>query len=253
VRRLTPLGQPLAGRGVTTTLGSLSREGTRGSSQLSPDQTLSATTFVLEPEFPWAAGVQSTDGPLDQVAIFVGGFRKDCLLRSVSALGASVSGELATEAGSQVALELPTGQRPAGTIEWINGLDAGVRFKAPVNVMPLINRQLLSQPVERRKLPRVELRCNAWVELDGEFTSAIVRNVSAGGVQLEGQSLPEVGSDVRLFIEGLNVPPAKVIWKKGELAGLQFTVELPWASVFHWVREVARTSQYNSEPPSSEA
>jgi hypothetical protein len=167
----------------------------------------------------------------------------ECLLRSVSSLGATVSGELATEAGEDVALELATGQRPSGIMEWIDGREGGVRFKEPVNVVPLINRQLLSQPVERRRLPRVELRCRAWVEFDGEFLSAIVRNLSSGGVQFEGETLPEAGSDVRLFIEGLNVPPAKVVWKKGELAGVQLSSELPWATVIHWIRELARSRQ----------
>jgi hypothetical protein len=210
---------------------------------LSQDEALSATTFVLEPDLPWAAGLQCVDGPLDQAAIFVGGFRRECLLRSVSSLGATVSGELATEAGAEVALELATGQRPSGILEWIDGSEGGVRFKEPVNVVPLINRQLLSQPVERRRLPRVELRCLAWVEFDGEFSAATVRNISSGGVQFEGEALPEVGSDVRLFIEGLNVPPAKVVWKKGDLAGVQLTTELPWAIVIHWIRELARSRQ----------
>jgi hypothetical protein len=215
---------------------------------LPQDQALSATTFVLEPELPWAAGVQSTDGPLDQVAIFVGGFRKDCLLRSVSSLGATISGELGTEAGAEVALELATGQRPAGIVEWICGNEGGVRFKEPINVVPLINRQLLSQSADRRRLPRVELRCRAWVEVDGEFSAATVRNISSGGVQFEGEALPEVGSDVRLFIEGLNVPPAKIVWKKGELAGVQLTTELPWSIVIHWIRELARSRQVATGP-----
>lgn len=202
----------------------------------------SQTAYVLEPWLPWDAAVRPDDGSaLESVALFDGGYRKHCLLRNVSPLGATVSGELGLEPGAEVSLELPTGQRPKATAEWVEGRDAGLRFEQPVSVIPLINRQLLSQPVERRKVPRVEIRARAWVETDGEFIEAALRNISSHGLQVEATGLPEVGSGLRVFIEGLNVPPAKLIWKEGDVAGVELTAELPWATTIQWIRGLARS------------
>ncbi len=204
----------------------------------------SQTAYVLEPTLPWHASVRADDGSaLDSVALFDGGHRKQCLLRTVSPLGATVRGDLGLEAGAEVSLELPTGQRPKAKAEWVEGNDAGLCFDQPVSVIPLINRQLLSQPVERRRVPRVEIRARSWIEIDGEFIEASLRNLSSHGLQVQAAGLPDIGSNVRVFIEGLNVPPAKLIWKDGDVAGLELTAELPWATTILWIRELARSSQ----------
>jgi len=207
------------------------------------NEVQSQTAYVLEPALPWEAAIRPDDGSaLESVALFDGGYRKQCLLRNVSPLGATVRGELGLEPGAEVSLELPTGQRPKATAEWVDGSDAGLRFEQPVSVIPLINRQLLSQPVERRKVPRVEIRARAWIEYNGGFIEATLRNISSHGLQVEAAGLPDIGSNVRLFIEGLNVPPAKLVWTDGEVAGMELTAELPWATTIQWIREVARFS-----------
>lgn len=204
----------------------------------------SQTAYVLEPALPWDAAVRAEDGSdLESVALFEGGYRRDCLLRNVSPLGATVTGELGLAPGAEVSLELPTGQRPKATAEWVDGGDTGLKFEQPVSVIPLINRQLLSQPVERRKVPRVEIRARAWVESDGEFVEAALRNISSHGLQVEASGLPDVGTTVRVFLEGLNVPPAKLMWKDGDVAGLELAGELPWAATIQWIRELARSNQ----------
>lgn len=89
----------------------------------------------------------------------LGGARRGGVVRS--ALGATLTGEIATRQGEELALELVTGQRPTAIVEWLSGGEAGVRFKQPIDVLALIKRTLISQPAERRSMPRVELRCGA--------------------------------------------------------------------------------------------
>ena len=122
-------------------------------------QIPSLTTFVVGDRLPWpessVAGEQAL--PSDPAIVYQAGFAKPCTLRRISALGAIVRGELAN-APECVALELETGQRPAGTIAWQDRDETGITFKEPVNLLALITRKLVSQPVERRAVPRVELR-----------------------------------------------------------------------------------------------
>jgi hypothetical protein len=204
-------------------------------------QSSSLTTFVVGERLPWpedsAAGEEPR--PYDPAIVYEAGFAKKCALRKISALGAIVRGALDNTPDQCVALELQTGQRPPGTIAWQNGVEAGICFKEPVNVLALITRNLVSQPAERRAIPRVELRCDAWIKDGDEFAPASLRNISARGLQLEGESLPPSGATISLFIEGLNIPAGQVVWRKDNLAGVELQHDLSWACIIPWLRAVA--------------
>ena len=49
---------------------------------------------------------------------------------------------------------------------------------------------LVSQPVERRSMPRVELRCAVHIKYAEHYQPATMRNISARGLQIEGEGLP---------------------------------------------------------------
>ena len=142
--------------------------------------------------------------------------------------------------GDEVAIELPTGQRPAGTVEWVADGEAGIRFRQPIDMLALLNRKLVSQPGERRTMPRVELRCRVGIKWSGCLAAATLRNISARGLQVEGDGLPPRDTFVALFIDGLVVPAGEVVWRKGELAGIELMEELSWSSIMPWIRETGR-------------
>ena len=64
----------------------------------------------------------------------------------------------------------------------------------------------------------------------------MVRNISARGLQLEGDELPAIGTFVSVFVEGLNMPAGEVIWRHDSLAGIEVFEELSWTSIIPWVR-----------------
>ena len=205
-------------------------------------EAFSVTTFVMAAQLPWPDDAPPADalGALDPVALIVGGTRRDCAIRKISALGATVRGVTGETLGAEVAVELATGQRPAGTIEWVAGGEAGIRFKQPIDMVALLNRTLISQPGERRTMPRVELRCSVGLKWGGSLETATLRNISARGLQIEGDFLPPRETFVSLFIEGLVVPAGEVMWRKGNLAGIELMEELRWSSLMPWVREMGR-------------
>jgi len=90
----------------------------------------SVTTFVMAAQLPWPDDAPPADalGALDPVALIVGGERRDCAIRKISALGATVRGASGEAPGAEVAVELATGQRPTGTIDWVSGGEAGIRL-----------------------------------------------------------------------------------------------------------------------------
>ena len=206
----------------------------------------SVTTFIMEKRLPWPAGSSDAgvSGPFDAGLIYDDAEPRECTIRNISALGATLCGDLKKAPGEEIALELATGQRPAATIEWASAGEVGIRFKQPIDMLALINRKLISQPAERRAMPRVEIRCAVYVKWCANLEPAILRNISANGLQLEGASLPPRGTLVGVFVEGLNVPSGEVVWQKGGLAGIELFEELSWTSIIPWIREVGRAAAH---------
>ena len=207
----------------------------------------SVTIFVMTAGLPWSDDARADDargadalGALDPVALFEGARQCQCGIRKISALGTTIRGPVSKAAGDAVAIELATGQRPAGTIDWVAGGEAGIRFARPIDMMALLNRKLVAQATERRTMPRVELRCGVGIKWSGNLASAQLRNISAKGLQVEGEDLPPRDSFISLFIDGLVVPAGEVVWRKGNLAGIELMDELKWSSIMPWIREVGR-------------
>ena len=208
-------------------------------------QSVSLTSFVMADRLPWAEGssaAPSGAGRFDPAAVIDGGQRRACTIRSLSPLGATLTGDIGTRAGAELALELVTGQRPAATVEWVESGEVGVRFKQPIDVLALINRTLIAQPAERRSMPRVELRCGVRLKWGATTCDALLRKISARGMQLEADGLPAKGTYLSIQIDGLNVPPGEVMWQKDNLAGILLMDELSWTSLMPWIRRIGGTN-----------
>lgn len=204
----------------------------------------SVTTFVMNADVPWPADSLPADrlGALDPVTVYEGGEAQPCTISKISPLGATIRGGGARTVGGEVAIELATGQRAAGTIAWAVGDEAGVRFKQPIDMMALLNRKLVAQTSERRKMPRVELRCHVGLKWGPNLAAATLRNISAQGLQIEGDGLPPRDTFISLFIDGLNMPSGVVVWQKDRLAGIELMEELAWSSIMPWIRDTQRRS-----------
>lgn len=206
----------------------------------------SVTTFVMAARLPWPDDVLPADalGSLDPVALYEAGHSRPCAVRKISSLGTTIRGTVTQAPGDEVAVELATGQRPVGTIDWVAGGEVGIRFKQPIDMLALLTRKLVEQPGERRAMPRVELRCAVGVKWGINVAAATLRNISARGLQIEGDGVPPRDTLVTMFIDGLNLPAGEVVWSKGNLAGIELIRELAWSSIMPWIREVSRRAAH---------
>jgi hypothetical protein len=208
-------------------------------------EATSVTTFVVGDRLPWPdEALAALDrGPFDAAAIFLSGAREPCTIRKISALGVTIVCDLAPALGEKVAVELATGQRASGKISWTSGKELGVKFDDHVDMAALLNRKLVSLTPERRSIPRVEVRSTAYVKWSQSLSLATLRNISARGLQLESEDLPAVGTYVAVFVDGLNIPPGDVVWRRGALAGIELFEELSWTSIIPWVRQMIRKGE----------
>ena len=206
----------------------------------------SITTFVVGDRLPWQDdSPQPHDrGPFDGAAIYFSGERKDCVIRKISTLGVTVGSDMVPALGDRVSIEIATGQRPSGRIAWSRRGELGVRFDDSIDVVALLNRKLISQTPDRRTMPRLEVQCLAHLKSGGRFWPAKLRNISSGGLQVEADELPALGTFVSVFVEGLNIPSGEVIWNRGGLAGIELFEELSWTSIIPWVRSLVRKGSH---------
>ncbi|MEO7277779.1 MAG: PilZ domain-containing protein [Sphingomicrobium sp.] len=204
------------------------------------------TTFVVEDRLPWpdeAYGLPER-GPFDAAVLCDAGGREDCAILRISTRGATVRSERERRPGQIVAIELETGKRTSGRIAWIQRGELGLAFDEPVDMLALLNRTLVSQPVERRTMPRVEIRCPAQVKCGAALLASALRDISASGLQLEGKNLPAVGSYITVLVEGLVVPAGEIAWRRGGRAGVELFEPMRWTSVIPWVRSMVRRTAH---------
>lgn len=195
------------------------------------------TIYSLSDEPPRANGSEREErGRLQPGAVGQGSLREICFLRKITPLGAALCMEGKPAVGDRLDLELLTGDRLRGRVEWVQGSDVGLRFDDEADMFALITRNLVHQPGDARKMPRIELNCPAWLEAGSRREVVTVTNVSDGGARIETR-VPLVGHEqVILTLDGFRPAPGIVRWVSGHVAGIAFAPELPWQELMPWLR-----------------
>jgi len=81
---------------------------------------------------------------------------------------------------------------------------------------------------EPRRAPRASLFLAATLQQDGWAMAVLIRNLSAGGAQIEGAVVPAQGSTVRLC-RGRHGVDAVVVWQSPGQCGLRFEATIDTA------------------------
>ncbi|MDQ4088629.1 MAG: PilZ domain-containing protein [Pseudomonadota bacterium] len=204
------------------------------------------TIYSLSGEVPPAGAVaQAAEASVLQPgALVVGSVRQICLIRKLSAGGAVLHADLPVGEGRRLELELETGEQLDGTIAWRHGSELGLRFDEPLDVLPILARNLASQPGERRRMPRVELVCPALLETDADRGVVTIRDIAQGGARIETPCALGPEQRVRVTPEGLRTLKATVRWVSGPAAGIAFDPELAWQELMPWLR-----ARHSASPP----
>lgn len=195
------------------------------------------TIYSLSDEPPRSGGREREDrARLQPGAVGRGSLREICFLRKITRLGAVLSMETAPAVGEELDLELLTGDRLRGSVEWVEGSDVALRFDEPADMFALITRNLVQQPGDGRRMPRIELDCAAWLEAGSRREIVAVRNLSDGGARIETRVPLVAHEQIVLTLDGFRPAPAVVRWVQGCAAGLAFSPELPWHELMPWLR-----------------
>lgn len=196
------------------------------------------TVYSLSGEVPPVDGAFETDeSGLWPGALISGSVRLVCSIRKISAGGAVLHVDQPVAVGDRLELELMTGAQLAGTIAWQRGSEAGMRFDAPIDVFAIIAQDIVSQPGERRRMPRVETVCPALLETARGTELVSTRDISQGGVKID-MPFPLVAEErVLITIDGLPPIQSVVRWSERNVAGIAFLPELRWQDLMLWLKE----------------
>jgi len=196
------------------------------------------TVYSLSSDVPPldAALLVAEDSSLQPGALIVGSIRQLCLIRKISAGGAVLHADLPVEAGQRLELELETGEQLDGMIAWRRGLEFGLRFDERIDVLPILARNLASQPGERRRMPRVEIAAPALIETGSGTELVTTRDIAQGGAKVETPHPLKLDERVTITPEGLRPIEGVVRWVEGRIAGVSFQPELAWQELIPWLR-----------------
>ena len=196
------------------------------------------TIYSLSDEPPRASSLSEREerGKLQPGAVGRGSLREICFLRKITPLGAVLCMEGKPGVGDRLDLELLTGDRLRGQVDWVDGSDVGLRFDEEADMFALITRNLVHQPGDARRMPRIELNCPAWLEAGSRREIVTVTNVSDGGARIETRVPLVIHEQVILTLDGFRPAPGIVRWVQGRIAGIAFTPELPWQELMPWLR-----------------
>ena len=165
-------------------------------------------------------------------SLIVGDRRELCLIRNISAGGMLIRVYSAIAPGTRVAIELKQGEPVHGTTLWSKDELVGVTFDVPIDVLSLITTPANAP---RPRMPRLEVRCTAWVR-DGAMvhrTRAV--NISQGGVRVEAPNGLPVGAQVTVTLPGLPPEQGVVRWNEAGACGITFNRVLALSQLVAWV------------------
>ena len=198
------------------------------------------TSFSIHEEVPAAGGRRQEPRHVTLLragAIVFDGRRELCLIRNISASGLMlhVYSELAT--GQHVEVEMKTGQRLAGHVQWVEESNVGVAFAESIDVMAILASQLVSSTELKPRMPRVEVRCPATLRFGGHSYRVATRDVSQGGAKITLDAVLSPDAEIVLSMEGFHSLHGVLRWCDGEAAGVTFNAVIPWPQLVRWLKE----------------
>jgi hypothetical protein len=209
------------------------------------------TIYSLSGEVPVADAIREGD---DDVALWPGALtsgsiRRACSIRKLSAGGAVLHCDHDVAIGERLELELTNGEHLAGRVVWRRGGEVGLSFDTQIDVFAIIAQDIVSQPGERRRMPRVELSCAALLDVAGRSHPVTTRDVSQGGAKLDVPFPLAAEEKVTVTLDGLRPVEGVVRWSAGNLAGIAFLPELRWQELMLWLKERRKSAFHQAAAP----
>ncbi|MGE0179434.1 MAG: PilZ domain-containing protein [Sphingomonas sp.] len=194
------------------------------------------TVYSLSGDVPQTDWVEDAGAVFQPGALILGSARQMCQIRKIGNAGAVLHADVPIAEGTRLELEIETGEQLNGVVVWQRGGEVGLRFDKPIDILPIIARNLAGQPGERRRMPRIEIDCPALLEHEGRTELVAIRDIAQGGVKIETPHALQPEARITVTPEGLHPIEGVVRWANDRIAGVAFGREIGWQDLMPWLR-----------------
>jgi len=167
-------------------------------------------------------------------SLMIGERRELCLIRNVSVGGMLIRAYSQIPAGTRVAIELKQGEPVHGTALWVQDELVGIGFDGPIDVVALITNPA---DAPRPRMPRLEVRCTAWVRQESVVHRTRAINISQGGIRVETSRTIPAGAQVTVTLPGLPPEQGLVRWSEEDACGITFNRVMALSRLVGWLGE----------------
>ena len=191
---------------------------------------------------PWQPAAPADERGADRIrtlrvgAVEYDGRRELCLIRSISDGGLMLHVYAPIKAGQSVVVELKCSHRLPGTIGWVEGSNAGMRFDEPVDIVAILASQADPAKGGAPRIPRVERERAIKVSIGGKAHRLDTINISQGGVRVRAPAPLPTAVDAIVTLDGVAPIPGRLLWCQGGVAGIAFNHTLALPDLVAWLQ-----------------
>lgn len=199
------------------------------------EQPVETTLYSLAAAPPSAPDRRSDERHMSLLrvgSLLIGERRELCLIRNISVGGMLIRAYSTIAPGTRLTIELKQGEPVEGTALWAQDDLVGLSFDSPIDVISLITSPVDAPPP---RMPRLEIRCTAWVRDGAIVHRTRATNISQGGIGVELAERLAAGAQVTITLPGLPPEQGVVRWTEGECAGITFNRVLALPKLVAWI------------------
>lgn len=167
-------------------------------------------------------------------SLLIGDRRELCLIKNISAGGMMIRAYGPIAERARLSIELKCGEPISGHATWTRGANVGIAFDSPIDVIDILTASL-DRP--RPRMPRVEIDAMVTVRDGASLHRLRARDISQGGIKLDGGAQLAPDTAVVVSIPGLAPEPAVVRWSIGGQMGIAFNRLMTLSRLVEWLQE----------------
>ena len=179
-------------------------------------------------------GQQRHKSSLRVVLLHTNGGQELCAVRNISSGGLQGRVYTRRERGEMLSVELKPGCAVPARIAWVRDWQIGVEFLCAIDVDDLLGIWSNDDSGEKVRLPRLEVRCPARLQIGPRSYAVRLCDIAEGGAKIEMRTAMKKLRSVTLTLPDL--PPCRgyVRWADGLRLGIGFEEPLPHDVIARW-------------------
>jgi hypothetical protein len=142
-----------------------------------------------------------------------------------------------TTVGTEVQVEMKSGQLLRGLVVWIQDDHVGVAFRNCIDVDETLSNRIFAEPGRTPRLPRMGVDYRVRMRCGRRYHSGRVCDISQSGAQVQttGSLSPE--SPVSVMLWDFPAIPGSVRWTRGTRAGISFNEAVRLGPLVRWIQD----------------